>query len=80
MTGLSARWDGHAWHTSRLPMPASRAQCVLSSILPLGADSLRALDLCFTDGSPGPESQFWALAGGTWSGRGWLAGRQSCSA
>jgi hypothetical protein len=68
MTGLSARWDGRAWHTSRLPMPASPAQCVLSSILPLGRAGLRALDLCFTERSPGASSQFWELAGRRWSG------------
>jgi hypothetical protein len=68
MTGLSARWDGRAWHTSRLPRSASSAACVLSSILPLGRAGLRALDLCFADGSPGASSQFWDLVGGIWSG------------
>ncbi len=68
MTGLSARWDGRAWHTSRLPQPASPARCVLTSILPAGRAGLRALDLCFVDGSPGMNSQFWDLAGGRWSG------------
>lgn len=68
LTGLSARWDGRAWHTSRLPGPASPAQCVLSSILPAGRAGLRALDLCFTERSPGVSSQFWQLAGGRWQG------------
>jgi hypothetical protein len=68
MTGLSARWDGRAWRTTRLPEPASPAECVLSSILPAGRADLRALDLCFADDSPGMTSQFWDLAGGRWTG------------
>jgi hypothetical protein len=68
LTDLSARWDGRAWRTSRLPEPASRARCVLSSILPVGGAGLRALGLCSTDDSPGMNSQFWDFAGGRWSG------------
>ncbi len=80
MTGLSARWDGRAWHTSRLPEPESPARCVLSSILPAGRAGLRALDICFTNGSPGLTSQFWDLARGRWSappGHGSPAGHPS---
>lgn len=68
LTGMSARWDGRAWHSARLPEPASQARCVLSGIVPAGRAGLRALQVCFHDGAPGLTSQFWDFSSGRWSG------------
>jgi hypothetical protein len=68
LTETAAHWDGKKWQVATLPAAASRARCVLGSIVPGARAGLEALGLCFVDQSPGLRSRLWRLAAGRWSG------------
>lgn len=68
LTPLAVQWDGRAWHLHRVPVSASRAECVLSAILSPGRAGQLALQDCFTGSSLVVPSQVWVLTGGRWLG------------
>jgi hypothetical protein len=68
LTESTAHWDGKSWRVAALPAAASRARCVLGSIVPGARGGIEGLGLCFIDRSPGVWSRLWQRAGGRWSG------------
>jgi hypothetical protein len=68
LTESTAHWDGKTWQAATLPAAASRARCVLGSIVPGARGGPEGLGLCFVDQSPGLRSRLWQRAAGRWSG------------